>query len=89
MHQNHPLTISSPPLLHPVTRAIVINCLPLRETHNESNGAAAAAGTNAPEAAAATAVANQGGGRGALNDASEQRFRLMKQLPEITVRVRR
>jgi hypothetical protein len=88
-HQNHPLTICSPPLplLHPITRAIIINCLPLRETHNESNGAAAAAGTNAPEAAAA--AANQGAGRGALNDASEQRFRLMKQLPQITVRVRR
>jgi hypothetical protein len=72
-------------------RAIVINCLPLRESQSDGGGApgASAAAIGSSTAESMPAAASHGGGRNVVNDSSEQRFRLMKQLSEIVVRVRR
>jgi hypothetical protein len=76
-----------------LSRAIVINCLAIREPQNDA--AAPSAGGVHPAAASNGAAAAEAGHASAgqshavSNDTSEQRFRLAKQLPEISVRVRR
>jgi hypothetical protein len=77
-----PLTPPHPPpltLIPSFLRAIIINLLPLRDTQADPSSST----TGASDAA------GQAAGRVTHNDASEQRFRLLKQLPEISVRVRR